>query len=168
MNVNPLTWDTPYPVMVGVLFVIVMCRANATYWLGRLAARGLEHTRVATMMESPGYQRATTRLNRWGAPVVSASFLTVGFQTLVNLSAGATRMPLSRYLPAVTLGCVMWAFVYGAVGYVGTEALGLLWQQHPVAAILVGVLASAALALFIVKRVREAPRPAPQSEPLTD
>ena len=106
MNVNPMSWDAPYLLIVGALFVIVMCRANATYWVGRLAARGMERTRVATVMESPGYKRATATLNRWGAPVVSASFLTIGFQTLVNLSAGATRMPLPRYLPAVSIGCV--------------------------------------------------------------
>lgn len=160
MNVNPLNWDAPYLLIVGALFVIVMCRANATYWVGRLVARGMERTRVATVMESPGYRRATVTLNRWGAPVVSASFLTIGFQTLVNLSAGATRMPLPRYLPAVSIGCLMWAFLYGTVGYAGAEAVGMLWQRNPVAAVFVGVLVVSALMLFIVKRVREARRPA--------
>lgn len=35
--------------------------------------------------------------------MVALSFLTVGFQTLVNLAAGAARMPLRRYLPAMVV-----------------------------------------------------------------
>ena len=37
---NPMEWDAPFSVIVAALFVIVMCRANATYWLGVLIARG--------------------------------------------------------------------------------------------------------------------------------
>ena len=47
---------------------------------------------------------------RWGAPVVTLSFLTVGIQTLVNLAAGVMRMPLRRYIPALTVGAILWAF----------------------------------------------------------
>ncbi|MFT3875013.1 MAG: VTT domain-containing protein [Propioniciclava sp.] len=159
MNLNPMTWDAPYPVIVGVLFVIVMCRANGTYWLGRLAARGAERTRIASVMASPRYQDAVGQLNRWGAPLVSVSFLTIGFQTLINLGAGATRMPLVRYLPAVTVGCVMWAFLYGTAGSVGFEVLARLWETHPAAAVFVGVIVVVALAVFIVGRVRESRRP---------
>jgi membrane protein DedA with SNARE-associated domain len=48
------------------------------------------------------------------------SFLTVGFQTLINLAAGVTRMSLRHYLPAVVVGSVMWAFVYATIGFVGS------------------------------------------------
>lgn len=162
MNLNPLTWDAPYLAIVAGLFVVVMLRANGTYWLGRLINRGAQRTRAARTMASPGYQRAVDKLNQWGPPVVSVSFLTIGFQTLVNLAAGATRMPLSRYLPAVTVGCVMWAFLYGTVGTAGIEALGTLWARSPVAAVVVGVLAVAGLAAFIVWRVREAKKRPPE------
>ncbi|MDO5534141.1 MAG: VTT domain-containing protein [Propionibacteriaceae bacterium] len=162
MNFNPMTWDAPYLVIVGALFVIVFCRANGTYWLGRLISRGAERTRARAMMDSPGYQRAVQRLNQWGPPVVSVSFLTIGFQTLVNLAAGATRMPLTRYLPAVTVGCVMWAFFYGTVGSAGIEALGLVWSRNPALAVFLGVLAVSALVVFIVWRVREAKRRRPE------
>lgn len=161
MNFNPMTWDAPYLVIVGALFVIVMLRANGTYWLGRLISRGAERTRARRLMESPGYARAVQRLNDWGAPVVAVSFLTIGFQTLVNLAAGATRMPLTRYLPAVTIGCVMWAFLYGTVGTAGWEVLALVWQRNPALAVFLGVLVVSALVVFIVWRVREAKRRRP-------
>ena len=98
---DPTKWDVPFPVIVGAMFLIVFCRAGATYLLGRAAAAGARRSpRIARMMAGERYQRATTRINDYGAPVVALSFLTVGFQTLANLAAGATRMRPARYLPA--------------------------------------------------------------------
>lgn len=174
MNFNPMTWEAPFLVIVGALFVIVFLRANATYWLGRLITAGVARTRARKMMDSPGYQRAVDKLNQWGPPVISVSFLTIGFQTLVNLAAGATRMPLIRYIPAMSVGCVMWAFLYGTVGYAGFESFSLLWDRNPAVALVVGVIAVSALVVFIVWRVRQAKRrrsdavdqaPAAETEP---
>lgn len=154
---NPFEWEAPYLVVVAGLFVIVMLRANGTYWLGRLVQDGARRTRrLGRLMRTPGYEAAVERLNRWGPLVVSASFLTVGVQTLVNLAAGGTRMPLRRYLPAVTAGCVLWAFLYGTVGFIGFEALALLWQRFPWAAVGLAVAVVAASAWFVTNRVREA------------
>ncbi len=162
---NPMEWDAPFLVIVAALFVIVMCRANATYWLGVLIARGARRTRAAATMDSPGYARAVEKLNKWGPPLVSVSFLTIGFQTLVNLAAGATGMPLRRYLPAVTVGSVIWALLYGAVGVVGWESFGLLWERNPTLATVIGVLVAAGIAAFIVWRVRESKRRRPDATP---
>ena len=161
---NPMTWDAPYLVVVGALFVIVMFRANGTYWVGRLLQRGALHTRLARVMTTPGYARAVDKLTSWGPPLVTVSFLTIGFQTLVNLASGATAMPLRRDLPAVSLGCILWAFIYGTVGFAGFEALALLWERNPVAAVSLGVLAALGLATFIAWRVRVARR-TPASAP---
>lgn len=163
MNLNPLSWDAPYLVVVAALFGIIFLRANGTYWLGRLINRGVTRTRASRLMESPGYQRAVAQLNQWGPPVVTASFLTIGFQTLVNLAAGATRMPLVRYLSAMAVGGVFWAFIYGTVGFAGFEALALLWERSPALAVTLGALALIALAAFVAWRVRAARRrpPAP-------
>ena len=75
---------------------IVMLRANATYWLGRGAEAGAEHTRLRRLLRSPRFARVQAGVARWGAPVVTLSFLTIGIQTLVNLAAGVTKMPLRR------------------------------------------------------------------------
>lgn len=163
MSLNPMEWDAPYLVIVAALFVIVFLRANATYWLGRLIGHGAERTRARRMMGSPGYLRAVERLNQWGPPVIAVSFLTIGFQTLVNLAAGAMKMSMLRYLPALTVGCVIWAFLYGTVGYVGFESLSLLWDRNPALALVLGVASAAALAVFIAWRVRAAKRRPPAS-----
>jgi membrane protein DedA with SNARE-associated domain len=145
----------PYPVVVAVLFVIVMLRANATYWLGRAAQRGVRRTRADRLLQSSGFRRAEGVIGRWGAPVISLSFLTVGFQTLANFAAGVTRMPLRRYLPAVTVGGILWAFLYATVGFVTFRAGKLLWDRSPAVALVVLLGIFAALVVFVVRNVQD-------------
>ncbi len=152
---DPTQWGLPFPIVVAVLFVIVLCRANATYWLGRLAAAGTRRTRVGRLMQRPGYVRAESMITKWGPIAVSISFLTIGIQTLVNLAAGAGRMPMRRYLPAVTVGCVMWAFLYGTVGMVGFESFRILYERSPMAAVAASTLVLAGVAAFVVFTFRK-------------
>lgn len=151
---DPTQWDVPFPLIVGAMFVIVFCRAGATYWLGRAAAAGAARTRVAKLMSSPGYLRATQRINDYGAPLVAFSFLTIGFQTLANLAAGASRMPLHRYLPALVAGGVMWALLYSAIGVVGVDLVGRLFAYSPLLAVLVLAALIGGYAGFVVWQSR--------------
>ncbi|AVZ38588.1 MULTISPECIES: DedA family protein [unclassified Dietzia] len=121
--------EQPYPIAFGLLFVIVMLRANATYWLGRGALSGGRLSdRVARHLEGRHMQRAQKLSARYGVVAVPLSFLTVGVQTAINFSAGFTRMPLTRYLPAVVVGCALWALLYSTVGMVGWSAITTLWS----------------------------------------
>ncbi|HSN43836.1 MAG TPA: VTT domain-containing protein [Propionibacteriaceae bacterium] len=149
---NPLDWDTHWSVVALGLFVIVMARANGTYWLGRLSLAQGRRTRLARWIDSPSYARAAGWLNRWGAPAVSLSFLTVGVQTLVNLAAGVTKMPLRRYLPAVTVGCILWAMIYATIGLIGWELAGWAWQRSPAGVVVFVVLAASAIGVWVNRR----------------
>jgi membrane protein DedA with SNARE-associated domain len=152
---DPLDWEAPWAVVAVALFAIVMVRANATYWLGRgLGASAGRHHRLQRLVQSAQYQRVLGWIDRWGAPVVSVSFLTVGIQTAVNLAAGASRMRLRHYLPAVTVGCVLWALVYSTVGFVGFRSVVALHQRSPVAAWSALAVSVAALTGFVVARTR--------------
>jgi membrane protein DedA with SNARE-associated domain len=91
---------------------------------------------------------------RWGAPIVTLSFLTVGIQTLVNLAAGVLRMPLRRYVPALTVGSIIWAFLYATVGFATFAAWRQVYQLWPVVAIVSLVVLLAGLAAYIVWQVR--------------
>src|SRR4029453_11982385 len=95
-------------------------RAGATYALGRAAQQGARRTRIAHAMAKPGFARVKDLVARWGAPLVTVSFLTVGLQTLVNLAAGVTRMPLRRYLPALAIGSLILGFFF-APGVLATS-----------------------------------------------
>ena len=121
----------PYPVAVVVLFVIVLLRAGGTYALGRAAGAGAQRTRLARLMARRGFARVQELVARWGAPVVALSFLTVGMQTLVNLAAGLTRMPLRRYVPALVIGSIIWALLYATVGFVTFAAWRRLYAISP-------------------------------------
>lgn len=149
---DPTRWDAPFPVIAAALFVIVMARANGTYWIGRLGATGAHRTRLGRLMDSTGYQRATRRINEYGAPVITLSFLTIGFQTIANLAAGATRMPLARYLPAVTVGSVVWALLYATLGTFGVDLFGRLWTISPLLAIATLVLTVGGFVGYVVWR----------------
>ena len=115
--------------------------------MGRGARSGADRTRLQPLMSSPAFRRAARLLERWGAPLVTACFLTVGIQTVVNLAAGATRMSRRRYLPAVALGSAVWAFLYATVGFATFTAWRRLYEQSPPAAVVVvGVLVVALIA----------------------
>jgi len=150
--VNPLEWDAPWFLVALGLFVIVMARANGTYWLGRLGVSQGRRTRLARWLDSPGYDRASAWVDRWGAPAVTISFLTIGIQTLVNLAAGASRMSLRRYLPAVVAGCIIWAVVYATIGVVGWQAVAWAWERSPGGVGVTAALLAAAAGAWVMQR----------------
>ena len=147
---DPTSWNLPLLLVWCIMYGIILCRAGATYALGRLARGGLSKSpRVARMLASEKYARAEERVNRWGAPVVAASFLTIGFQTLANLAAGTTRMPWLRYIAALMVGGAAWATVYSLVGFAGFRAIALAYERAPVLTVSVGAVAALILVLAI-------------------
>jgi membrane protein DedA with SNARE-associated domain len=136
--------DAPFGWAYAFLFVLSMARANTTYWIGRGIAAGVDHTRFQHFMTGPIYDRARRFMLRWGTLAVPLSFMTVGIQTAVNASAGASRMPLTRYVPAVVAGCLVWALIYSTVGMAviyAWLAVGWQWVAAGVVVLVLGTLA---------------------------
>lgn len=154
MNLNPMTWDAPKWIVFVALFCIVSPRATATYAIGRGLVAGAARTRFAARMQGPGYQRATQLVARYGAPVVSLSFLTVGLQSAVLLAAGGLKMPWRRFIPGLIVGSMLWALLYGTVGFVGFELWTALYRFSPTLAVGGTVLVVAGLIGFIMWRRR--------------
>ena len=102
-------------------------------------------------MSGPGADRARRYLERWGFLGIPASFLTVGFQTMVNAFAGFIRMRWDLYTVAMIPGCIAGAAVYTLVSYSLVKA----WASSP-AWVLVGIVVLAGLifAAFAVTRRR--------------
>lgn len=94
------------------LFVIVLLRAGATWAIGRGIAAGVLRGRTL----GPRVQRAVERVEQWGPPVVTLSFLTVGAQTVVNLGAGLARMGWVRYTMGLVPGAAIWATIWTTLG----------------------------------------------------
>jgi membrane protein DedA with SNARE-associated domain len=145
----------PYPLAVATLFAVALLRAGATYALGRAAQTGARRTRIARLMARREFARVQNMVARWGAPLVTASFLTVGIQTLVNLVAGMTQMPLRRYLPALALGSLLWGFLYATVGFATFSAWRELYQRFPTTTAVVTALLIAGLAAYVLRQVRQ-------------
>ncbi|MET9641088.1 VTT domain-containing protein [Streptomyces virginiae] len=141
----------------GALYLIVLLRAGGTFAVGWLAGAGARRSRLAGRISTARFQRAERAIQRWGAPVVAVSFLTVGFQTAANFLAGSMRMPLPRYLPALFVGGAAWALIYATAGLGVLEVLGRLFAQQPVlGACAVAVLLLAVCALVVYRRRRAA------------
>lgn len=144
----------PYPLTVAALFVVVVLRAGASYGIGRGVEAGASRTRFRRVLEGDRSRRARRLVDRWGAPIVALSFLTIGFQTVANVAAGVARMPLRRYLPALAVGGLLWAVLYATVGVLGVAGFTQLYAVSPVAAILVTAGIAVALTAFVVVRLR--------------
>ena len=143
----PFGWA--YLTLLGIVFA----RANATYWIGRLVvAGGRRSRRVDRMLSGPRMAKAEAFSRRWGAYAVPMSFLTIGIQTMINLSAGALRMPLRRYLPAVTLGCLMWALIYSTIGLAAFNTVLLTLASSPWALAALGVAALGVIGVMAFNR----------------
>ncbi|GAA2486671.1 DedA family protein [Terrabacter carboxydivorans] len=124
------------------LFASAMVRSNGTYWVGRGAIAGWrrhrgEHGELTA--------RAERLVSRFGPFAVTLSYLTVGIQTAIHLTAGVVRMPLRWYVPAAVVGSVVWAVLYATVGlavvqaWVAAEA-GSWWGLLVVALVVAGLV----------------------------
>ncbi|WP_068257024.1 DedA family protein [Janibacter corallicola] len=148
-----MTWSAFLPTF-GLLFLVVMARANATYWLGRGAAAGSRrYLRRREGQATDRWVRARALVNRWGPLAVVVCFLTVGIQTAVNATAGVSRMPLRRYLPAVTVGATLWATLYATVGLAAARAWLAAAARWPgTVAVVVVVVLLIVLAVLLRRR----------------
>ena len=112
----------PYAATLAFFFSVAMVRSNATYWAGRGLRAGGERTRLSGHLDRPAVLAAERFVRRVGAPAVTVSFLTIGFQTAIIAAAGVLRMPLSRFVPAAAAGSLVWAGVYTTIGFAVVDA----------------------------------------------
>ncbi|NEB84965.1 hypothetical protein G3I43_12360 [Streptomyces anulatus] len=140
----------------GALYAIVLLRAGGTFAVGWLAGAGARRGRFAGLTSSARFRRAERAIQRWGAPVVAVSFLTVGFQTAVNFLAGSMRMPLSRYIPALFVGGAAWALIYATAGLGVLEVLGRLFAERTLFGVSAVVVLLLAVCGVVVYRRRKA------------
>ncbi|WP_030609180.1 DedA family protein [Streptomyces sclerotialus] len=143
------------------LYVIVLLRAGGTFAVGWLAAAGARRSRLAERVSAGTFRRAERAIQRWGAPVVAVSFLTVGFQTAANFLAGSMRMPLPRYLPALFVGGACWALLYATAGLGALEVLTRLFAERPAlgaAAVVALLLAVCGVVVYRRRNVSRAAR----------
>lgn len=141
-------------------FVVVLLRAQATYWVARVVTQqALDHTApgsgwrlaVHRWLRGDSAARGLDLVRRWGLVAVPLSFLTVGAQTVVNAAAGVVRIPAGRYTLAMLPGCVAWAVVWTTIGlsaFYAALGAGLGSGWGVAAAVLTVVLAAGVVGLL--------------------
>ncbi|WP_116243746.1 DedA family protein [Nocardiopsis sp. FIRDI 009] len=143
----------PFWLVYFTLLGVILLRVQATYWIGRGLGEGVSRSRTGRRL-GPRLEAARERIDRYGAPVVTLSFLTVGVQTAVNLTAGAMRMRFGRYLLAMVLGSLIWAGLWSVVfsGVVG--AWWALFLNSPWVAVGVTALAAVIVGALVLRARR--------------
>lgn len=154
--------DGPWWGLFLFLLVVVFLRAQATYWAARGARRGAHAvasseaerpSRFARHLDGPGMVRAQDFLDRWGFVGIPLSFLTIGFQTMVNAAAGYSKMRWDLYTLAMIPGCIAWATMYSLLGLSLLDA----WRRSPwLLLAIVVALVVAAWAFTAIRRRRSA------------
>ncbi|MFW0118351.1 hypothetical protein ACN082_03070 [Rothia sp. CCM 9417] len=114
------------------MWLVGIVRTSIVFSLGWLASTGSSRFhKIRYLMDHPLYRRAQFFVNRWGVLAVPACFVTVGFQTAVILTTGFTRMPLTRWVPAMLVGTFFWGTIYATVGM----SVIWLWLENPAVAL---------------------------------
>lgn len=146
--------DGPFAVLYVFLLIVVLLRAQATYWIGRAVAAGMLRTRWSRHFTGPRVTRAIGSIERWGWPIIPLSFLTIGFQSAVNAGAGVIRMSWIRYTLAMIPGCLVWALVYSLGGLAAFQAAVALAAKSPWALVAVTVLVGVVVTALVLRARR--------------
>ncbi|MFI7368029.1 DedA family protein [Streptomyces sp. NPDC050149] len=133
-----------------------MAGAAALYWIGMLFGRERMHALWARLplVRSSDLERTEAWFARHGTKAVLFGRMVPVFRSLISVPAGLERMPLPTFLGLTAAGSLAWNSALVMAGYwlgdqwdaVGTY-VGLLSKA-------VLILALAALALYVVVRVR--------------
>lgn len=122
---------------IGFMWLVGIVRTSIVFSLGWLASTGSSRFhKIRYLMDHPLYRRAQFFVNRWGVLAVPVCFVTVGFQTAVILTTGFTRMPLTRWVPAMLVGTFLWGTIYATVGM----SVIWLWLENPAVALSLGLI----------------------------
>lgn len=144
--------ELPFAALWLLFFLGAMARGNAMYALGRGITEGGRKSRFRTRFTGPRMDRAKEFVDRYGAIAVALSYLTVGFQSMVQVATGMARMSLWRFEPGAFVGSAAWATIYTTIGFAVWQTwLGLV-ARSPWA--FVAAIALTGLAAYAIHRRR--------------
>jgi membrane protein DedA with SNARE-associated domain len=131
--------------------------AMLTYWLGAWLGRDRVHALIVRipLMKESDFDRTEHWFAKHGTKAVFFGRMVPLFRSLISLPAGVERMPIWQFLSLTTLGSLIWNSGFVVAGYL----LGANWQVVDEYAgifqkVVIGVMA-AAIAAFVIVRVRE-------------
>ncbi|MCL2467670.1 MAG: VTT domain-containing protein [Micrococcales bacterium] len=141
----------PFWLVVVALYVSIMARSHATYWLGRAVPAGAQLEaekrigpawwlrrldKIEASTRTPRAQRGAALVHRWGPVGVAVTYPVVGLTTAVLVAAGLVKMPYVRFTVASLFGSALWTAVW-AGGLAAIWAATRSWWGIAVLAVLV-------------------------------
>lgn len=157
--------EGPFWAVFTALFFGAMARGQLLYWIGRIPTeQALKRTAPTTgwqakahrWLSDGGADAGVRSIQRWGLPIVSLCYLTVGFQSLVQAAAGMLRTPLLWYILAQIPGSLAWAFIYSTIGFAMWAAVAAAAAGSPWGIIAIVLMLAAVVALIVRRRRRRA------------
>lgn len=166
----------PYWLAVAVLSAMGLARGQMMYWLGRGVTEGAlrksRHNQAAEVTVRTGPLRKTMlwldrggadpgvrAIHRWGLVMVPLSYVTVGFQSMVQAGAGILRISWWKYLLAQLPGAFVWGLFYATGGFLVWTYLFTQAREYPGRAALV-FLGLIAVIAYILRFRRSHPESA--------
>ena len=151
-----IDWIMGQPFLIAASFLtgVAGVRSQCTYWLARAIRAGVVRTAWAEKLASDQEQRAVRKLEKWGWPLIPVSFVTIGFQTAVQLAAGLVGWRWLPYTLAALPGWIIWGCLYAAGGLATFVGLATLARQAWWLAVLAVVLLIGIIVLVVTLRRR--------------
>jgi len=137
--------DWPFAAVWILFWCVGLARSSTMHWLGRGARSAGDRNHRWTDREP--VRRAERLVSRFGAPIVTASFVTLGLQSAIQIASGVLRMPWwPRFVPAALIGAAIWATIYTTIGltvlYAMIGRLDWWWALVAVIAVVTVVVGS--------------------------
>ena len=144
---------------VAVATVAGIVGSLIDYYIGLKGSKFLIQKRILgrVLLSESQLNVAAGWFNKYGAITVFVSRLIPGFRTLVSFPAGASKMPLAKFVIFTTAGCLIWNAVLIYFG----DFLGSNWKEvagvsHYLIIGSVGVFVAAAVVYLLWRKRRTA------------
>ena len=143
-------------VYLATLVSVLACIPADYFWyhLGR-SRGGKVLTLLCGISLEPDYcvERTEVSFERLGPLSLVVSKFVPGLQTIAPPMAGLTRMPASQFLLLNTLGTVIWAITFIALGYFFSDTLNEWLSQFAELGTVAVALAVSGLLLFVLVKL---------------
>ncbi|MFF5986014.1 DedA family protein [Prauserella flavalba] len=142
-------------IMWLVTTVCAIAGDTVGYLLGRRFGPRLRQTKVVEKHGAQAWDRATDLLRRRGSVAVLVAIFLPVLRTLLPAAAGASGLPLRRFLPAVAVGATAWCALHIGIGTAAGEAARRLESIVGAGSwVVLGLIVATAVVVLVVKRRR--------------
>jgi membrane protein DedA with SNARE-associated domain len=129
------------------------------FLVGRYGRHWLDRHARGRLLSRRHLAAADRWFQRYGAVSVLFARVIPVARTFISLPAGASRIPLGRFMALTAIGCLPWVLAWALLGDILGQNWGSLRAAISYADDVVLVLAVVGVAYLVVRRAR---RPAPQ------